>query len=171
MSFSKLNRITIVGRPGSGKSTYAVELSKRFQIPVFHLDKIFFTDHWKERDREEFLTLQQNWIDHPQWILDGNSLKSLELRYQASDLIIVFLLPKWKCLWRIIQRRFQRKNHLIDDRASNCPEKLSLKLLYYTWTFEHRLLPILTELQENHPDVKIAFITSDAQKKALFNIR
>lgn len=165
-----MNRIAIIGRPGSGKSTFAVELFKRLRLPVFHLDKIFFTDHWKERNQEEFLRLQQEWIDHPRWIIDGNSLKSLEMRYKTADHIFVFLLPKWRCVWRIIKRRIQHKNPSIDDRANNCPEKISWKLLYYTWSFEDRLFPILKELHEKYPQTKLTFITSDQQKKILLNI-
>ncbi len=164
-----MNRIAIIGRPGSGKSTFAVALSNKRHLPVFHLDKIFFTHHWKQRNREEFLKLQQQWIALPQWIIDGNSLKSLEMRYQSADLVIVFLLPKWKCFWRIIQRRFQDKNPVIDDRASNCPEKLSLKLLYYTWSFERRLFPILSELQKKYPDTPLTFITSDQETTGLIH--
>ncbi|MBW8308868.1 MAG: hypothetical protein K0M45_04430 [Candidatus Paracaedibacteraceae bacterium] len=56
-------RIMVFGRPGSGKSTFAVEMVKKLSLPVYHVDKIFFKSHWQKRSRENFLTLKQEWID------------------------------------------------------------------------------------------------------------
>ena len=36
-------RIMIFGRPGSGKSTFAVELALKLNLPLYHLDKYFVT--------------------------------------------------------------------------------------------------------------------------------
>lgn len=34
-------RILVIGSPGTGKSTFAKQLSQKMNIPVFHLDKLF----------------------------------------------------------------------------------------------------------------------------------
>lgn len=34
-------RIMIMGRPGSGKSTFSIKLQTMLNIPLFHLDKHF----------------------------------------------------------------------------------------------------------------------------------
>jgi len=38
----------LLGRPGSGKSTYALKLHKRLAIPLHHLDRYFYAQNWKE---------------------------------------------------------------------------------------------------------------------------
>ncbi|WP_202943300.1 P-loop NTPase family protein [Candidatus Amoebophilus asiaticus] len=64
-------RIMIFGRPGSDKPTFALTLHQATGIPLYHLDKYFYTINWVERDYAEFLTIQQSLIDTKSWIIDG----------------------------------------------------------------------------------------------------
>jgi adenylate kinase family enzyme len=163
----KVNKIAILGRPGSGKSTFALKLSEQLNLPVYHLDKIFFTDHWAKQDYATFLELQQNLVNQPQWIIDGNALRSVEMRYKEADLIIVFILPRWKCFVRILKRRFERRNPKIDDRAFNCPERIRYALLEYTWTFKKRLFPMLAELEQAYPSKRLVVIRNDQEAQTI----
>ena len=36
-----MKRVVIIGLPGSGKSTFAIELGEKLNIPVHHLDKFY----------------------------------------------------------------------------------------------------------------------------------
>jgi len=36
-----IQKIIIIGCPGAGKSTLATKLTKHFNYPLYHLDKIF----------------------------------------------------------------------------------------------------------------------------------
>jgi adenylate kinase family enzyme len=57
-------RIMIFGIPGSGKSTFAAKLSQQLGLPLFHLDKYFFTRDWQERDYDEFLLYHKEERSH-----------------------------------------------------------------------------------------------------------
>ena len=46
-------RISIIGGPGTGKSTLANNLGKDLNLPVYHLDGIHHLENCKERDKEE----------------------------------------------------------------------------------------------------------------------
>lgn len=97
MDLSNFRRIAIVGRPGGGKSTFAIQLAQTLDIPVFHVDKIFFTDHWVERKKEDFLKLHTEWINQPTWIIDGNALNSsLGDRY-AKDVTLITVTSDESC--------------------------------------------------------------------------
>lgn len=146
-------RIMIIGRPGGGKSTFAIKLHKILTIPVFHLDKIFYTDHWAQQNYQTFLDMQQQWINHPAWIIDGNSTKSYELRYRMADICLYFNFPKYLCFWRVFKRLFY-KHPAIDDRAENCQETIRWNLLEYMWGFEHRVTPQLNQLKIKYPAVQ-----------------
>lgn len=52
----------IIGRPGSGKSTFSVMLQKSLNISLFHLDKYFFIADWVPRECENFLSLQKELV-------------------------------------------------------------------------------------------------------------
>lgn len=130
-------RIVIFGRPGSGKSTFAYRLSQETGIPVFHMDKYFFSQSWAKRPTEDFVADVREIIAQDHWIVDGNATKSIQERFERATHILYFNYPKLVCLWRIFKRIFS-KLEVIDDRAPHCPERPSLKLITYMWRFERR---------------------------------
>ncbi len=140
----------IFGLPGSGKSTFALKLSKRLHLPLYHLDKYFFVDNWVERDKEEFFRIQQGLVDQDKWIIDGNAIRSLEMRYKRADLVLYMCYPRWQCIIKVFKRLFT-KDPTILDRAENCEERVSWKLLTYLWGFDKRVSSILKELHSLYP--------------------
>ena len=154
-----MKRVAIFGRPGSGKSTFALDLKDQTGFPLHHLDKYFYIKNWIKRDHGEFLKIQKGFVDENKWIIDGNSLKSLEMRYAKADLILYFNYPKWICYWRIMKRLFS-KDSKIQDRALGCKEQITFKFLAYIWTFEKRVEIQLKTLKEKYPLKKIIEINS-----------
>jgi adenylate kinase family enzyme len=163
----------IFGRPGSGKSTFALRLHKKTGIPLHHLDRHFYTANWVERDYQEFLSIQQNIVNQDTWIIDGNCTRSFEMRYQRADLCIYFNYPRWKCYWRIFKRRI-KKNAQLCDRAEGCSESIDLKRLWkflrYTWNFERRVANSVQELRAKYPHVTFIEVQTnrDLKKGTLF---
>lgn len=160
MKTSHFKRIMIFGRPGSGKTTFATWLSKFLNIPLHHLDKYFYVNNWIERDYDEFLKLQQNIIDTDCWIIDGNSTRSLDMRFSTADLAIYFNFPKFICTYRIFKRFFKRSK-LSNDRAQGCNEVIRWSLLKYMWDFEKRVDQKIKDLQKLYPNVIFKEIKSN----------
>lgn len=151
----------IFGRPGGGKSTFALKLHKKTGIPLYHLDRYFFVKNWVERDYHEFLKIQKEIVDTNCWIADGNNTKSLDMRYSRATLVLYFNYPRWLCYYRIFERLLA-KDPAIKDRAENCPETVRWILLKYMWNFEQRLADTIKQLQTEHPKTKFIEIRSDA---------
>lgn len=152
--------IMIMGRSGSGKSTFALRLHNKTKIPLYHLDKHFFCENWVERDYNEFLSIQDTLVNQSSWIIDGNSTKSFELRYRLADVCLYFNFPRRICYWRVFKRLFY-KDPLIDDRAPQCNERVSWALLKYMWGFEKRVAPLLSKLRTDYPNVMFIEVHSD----------
>lgn len=152
----------IFGRPGSGKSTFSLWFHKKTGLPLHHLDKHFFVENWTKRDTEEFLKAQKTIVSQPQWIIDGNCLRSLEIRYERADLCLYFLYPRSLCLWRAFKRLWD-KSPEIDDRAPGCYEKLRLDLLHYLWIFEEKARGFLDPLRKKHPKTPLIIIRNDRE--------
>lgn len=160
------SRVMIFGRPGSGKSTFALNLHKMTTLPLHHLDKYFYEKDWKERSYPEFLNIQQKIVDADKWIVDGNNTKSLEMRYQRSDLVLYFNFPRLRCVYRILKRRFYEKPN-VDDRALGCNEVITSKLFHYMWNFHQRVLPVLRVCREFYPQTPFFEIQNDTMAQNL----
>lgn len=159
---SNIKKIMIFGRPGSGKSTFAVWLSHKLGLPLYHLDKYFFVENWMERNYQEFLQIQQEMVNTNAWVIDGNSTKSLELRYSKTDLVLYFNYPKSVCYFRVLKRLF-RPNQSIDDKAAGCQENIRWPLLKYMWTFNERVFSTTQTLKSRYPKVLFRQINNNAQ--------
>ncbi|MDO5156797.1 MAG: adenylate kinase [Eubacteriales bacterium] len=91
-------KIMIIGSPGSGKSTFARKLRDKSGLPLFYLDMIKHKPDRTEILREEFNIKLAEIIKMPEWIIDGNYQRTLEVRMEKADTIILFDLPTEVCL-------------------------------------------------------------------------
>ena len=160
----------IFGRPGSGKSTFAHKLHKLTELPLYHLDKYFFTANWVKCDYQEFMQKQQELVDKNLWIIDGTQIKSLEMRYARAELCIFLNLPLWICYVRIFKRLFGYKDPEIQDRAEGCKETINwsfLRLLKYMWNFDTRVAKPIADLRAKYPHVVFIEIKNDTDLKEL----
>lgn len=161
------NKTMIFGSPGSGKSTYAKKLSKKLQIPVYYLDQYFFSSNWQEIDENVFLSMQQNIVDQEKWIIDGNCIHSLEMRYQKSDLVLYFSYPKLICFYRIFKRRFLNNN--LVGRNKDCTEQITWKFIKYIWNFDKIVKHKINDLKITYPKIKFCKVSSDLELKNLYS--
>lgn len=144
------NKIMVFGLPGSGKSTFATKLAEYLDLPIYHLDKHFYIENWIERDYQEFLDIQQSFVNQSRWVIDGNAMKSLEMRFQKADVAIYFRYPIILCLWRMIKRVFHTNWH-IPDLAEGCTKSVRFRLIKYMFRFHRRYSPKVDALRQTYP--------------------
>lgn len=100
-----MKRILIIGCPGSGKSTLSRVLSKKLDLPILHLDRIFHIDNTHQISRDELRVKIQEFVEgHDYFIIDGNYTATLSFRMQYADTIIFLDFPTETCLTNIIER-------------------------------------------------------------------
>lgn len=153
-------KILIIGLPGSGKSTFAHSIAKKIKLPVYHLDKYLYTSGWVEKDWNSILTIQKKIVSQSEWIIDGNNIHSLELRYNTAHLVVYLKYSRLVCIYRVIKRIFC-KNHEIDDRAEGCSELFKWWLIKYIWQFKSLTQSHIDSMIKRYPNVKVITITSD----------
>ncbi len=169
MLLNSIQRIMIFGKPGAGKSTFALKLHHKLGLPLYHLDKYFFTNRWKKRNYDDFMRIQQNLVNQEQWIIDGNCTRSLATRFARADVCLYFNYPRWRCMLGILKRRFT-KDPTIQDRADECYEKVTAELISYLWTFEIRVHDAIANLQTQYPHVRLIEIHSQEDLDAFFRL-
>jgi adenylate kinase family enzyme len=106
----KMQRVVIVGRGASGKSTLAVELAKITGLPVIELDKIFWQPGLVATPREQWIAIQQELIERERWIMDGDlgPHDVVDIRLPAADTVIFLDFSLVRCAWRAIRRSPER---------------------------------------------------------------
>lgn len=99
-----MEKVIVIGCPGSGKSTFARNLQKRVGLPLTHLDMLFWNGDKTTVSREEFDKRLDTVLKSQKWIIDGNYSRTLELRLQSCDTVFFLDLPTEDCVFGVKQR-------------------------------------------------------------------
>jgi adenylate kinase family enzyme len=155
-----MERIAIIGCGGSGKSSLARELGRRLDLPVIHLDRIFWKSGWVESVPEEFDPKVGAIAATDRWIIDGNYSRTYHLRLPRADTIVWLDLPRHICLWRVMRRAFLSFGRTRADMAQGCPERVDPTFLRWVWEFPTKHRPRLEErLAANAGNARILRLT------------
>lgn len=110
---SKLNRISVIGTSGSGKSTFSNELASKLSLPYIEMDSLYWKDDWKFASDEELMENLRLATNGERWLLDGNYNRTQSVKWKNVQTIIwldyPFHLVFYRVLKRSITRLFDRK--------------------------------------------------------------
>lgn len=130
-----MKRVVILGAPGSGKSTLAKKLAAALDIPAFHLEALFWHPGWTPTPAAEWTALVRKLIEAESWIIEGNNLKTLDIRLPAGDTIVFLDFGRLVCLYRIFKRRLLLAVKPHPGLAPGCKPQFDLQLLKWVWAF------------------------------------
>lgn len=128
------NRIAIVGGPGTGKTTLSEKLSKKYNIPVIHIDGIHHLPNWKIRDSIERDNIILSQVAKDKWIIDGTYKSTIKERFKRADLIIWLDYSTPAQLKGVIQR-FLSNPYKEKNEIPGCKERLTLEFLKYVFKY------------------------------------
>lgn len=141
-----MEQILVIGCPGSGKTTLAKSLASKLDLPLVHLDALFWRDGWKNLSAGEFDKLLEKELEKPRWIIDGNYNRTLITRLRRADTVIYLDYPRRICLAGVIGRYFKNRGKTRSDIGGNCPEKLDFPFLKFVWEFNKKYRKFYREL-------------------------
>ena len=130
-----MERIIIIGCGGAGKSTLARKLGEVLDLPVVHLDKLFWKTGWVEPSREEFDALLAQELAKDRWIMDGNFKRTMPERIKRCDTIIYLDFSRFACLMGVLKRIITTYGKVRPDMGEGCPERIDLDFLKWVWNF------------------------------------
>lgn len=99
-----MNKVIIIGCPGSGKTTFAEKLQKCTGLPLYYLDAIWHKPDKTHIPREEFDQRITEIFSEEKWIIDGNYKRTIEMRIKECDTVFLFDLPTEVCLQGVTDR-------------------------------------------------------------------
>lgn len=156
MAKQVMQRVMMIGSPGTGKSRFAQQLATSTGLPLIHLDfyyhdknKNYYTDKEAWRKRVDELTAQNAWI------IDGNYGRTMADRMQRADTIFYFDMPRRTALWGVCKRRFAALYTKRTDMPSDWKETSSWSFMAYVWSFKKQYAADTQELLRRNSDKQI----------------
>lgn len=156
-------KIIVVGSPGSGKSYFSKKLSKILNIPVYHMDNIYWREDKTYISREELVHSIEDIMKEEQWIIDGNYFSTMDQRVQRAETIIYLDFDTEQCIEGI--------NIRIGVKRDDMPwmeEEVDEEFLQFVTEFREKIGPQITNLLEKNNDKEIIrFLSREEGEKFL----
>jgi adenylate kinase family enzyme len=108
MGESSMRRISIVGPPGSGKTTIGRRLAADLDVPFVELDGIFHQAGWADLPDDEFRARVGEVLGTDGWVVDGNYSAVQDLVWEHADTVVWLDLPRRIVMSRVVRRTVRR---------------------------------------------------------------
>ena len=102
-----MNKIAVIGCCGGGKTVLAKRISRALEIPVFHLDDLFWHEGWVMTKPQQWQEINSELVKKDRWIIDGTYSSTLQMRIRNADTIIFIDLPLYLCFYRVLKRQIR----------------------------------------------------------------
>jgi energy-coupling factor transporter ATP-binding protein EcfA2 len=105
-------RILVLGRTGSGKTTLARQLSAALSVEHVELDALYFGPDFTTVPLHVLRQRTGQAIGGDRWVTDGNKRAVRDLVWPRADTVVWLDYPLAVCLWRLGKRAVGRTSAL-----------------------------------------------------------
>lgn len=105
-----MERISVVGTSGSGKSWLASRLAEGLDLPYLELDAIRHQPGWEPLDDSEFIRRVAAFVAQDRWVVDGNyfELVTGPIVWPVASTVVWVDLPRTTVMRRVVWRTLKR---------------------------------------------------------------
>ena len=100
-----MEKVIVIGCPGSGKSTFARALQKKTGLPLYYLDMMYWNADKTTVPKDIFRARLAERLAENAWIIDGNYGSTMEARMAACDTVFFLDYDPAVCLAGIRERQ------------------------------------------------------------------
>ena len=156
-----MQKVLIIGCPGSGKSTFARKLHEQSKLPLYHLDNLYWNADGTTVEDYVFKARLQEALEQDAWIIDGNYSSTMEHRMQYCDTIFFLDYPVDVCLDGVKTRKGKKRSDIPWIEETDDEE-----FLQFIKDFSEKRRPQIIELLQKygHKDIYIFKSRSDANR-------
>ena len=117
-----VQRVSVVGNSGSGKSTMARQLAAALGVPHLELDSVFHQPGWEPLPAGEFRRVVEGAVAGDGWVMDGNYSAVRPIVWARADTVVWLDLPRRtvmrQVVWRTLGRAVTRQELWNGNRES-----------------------------------------------------
>lgn len=107
-----MNKVIVIGCPGSGKSTFSRALQNLTGLPLYHLDLLYWNSDRTTVSKEVFRERLQNVLMFDNWIIDGNYGSTMEMRMEECDTVFFLDYPLEVCINGVRERKGKTRSDM-----------------------------------------------------------
>ena len=107
-----MRKVIVIGCPGSGKSTFSKALHAATDLPLYHLDMMYWNADGSRVSKNIFMERLQQALEKESWIIDGNYCSTIELRMQFCDTVFFLDYPLAVCIDGIKSRKGKKRTDM-----------------------------------------------------------
>lgn len=159
------DRICILGPSNSGKSTLAVAIGRKRDLPVVHLDQLFHlpeTD-WVPRPKEEFVARHDEAIGRERWVIEGNYSVCMPQRFKRATGVILLDVSTSLSLWRYVRRTLFQTDR--EGGLAGGHDSIKWDMLYHIVVTTRKNRRRYAEMFEGLKLPKIQLTSADAMQR------
>ncbi len=153
-----MEKIIVIGCPGSGKSTVSRALHNKSGIPLYHLDMMYWNADKTTVEKSVFLERLSAVFEKDEWIIDGNYGSTMELRMAACDTVIFLDYPLDVCLDGIKERHGKPRSDMPWIETEEDAE-----FIEFIKSYNEQQKPKVLELLKKYSDKNIIIFKSREQ--------
>ena len=150
-----MNKAIIIGCPGSGKSTFSKALHEKTNLPLYHLDMLYWNSDRTTVSKDIFRERLQSVLVLDKWIIDGNYGSTIEMRLKECDTVFFLDYPLEVCIDGVRQRKGTVRTDMPWVETEYDEE-----FLQFIRDFEKRSRPKIIELLNEYKDKNIVVFKS-----------
>ncbi len=159
-----MQKIIVIGCPGSGKSTLSRALHNKTGIPLYYLDRMFWNADKTTVEKSVFLERLSSVLKEDKWIIDGNYASTMEMRIAECDTVIFLDYSLDVCLAGIRERLGKYRDDMPWIESEEDKD-----FIQFVKDFEKKQRPLILALLDKYNNKNTVILKSRAEADKLLN--
>ncbi|WP_413570055.1 hypothetical protein ACLWBD_06140 [Bdellovibrio sp. HCB117] len=162
MKILNIQKISVVGNAGGGKTALSRRLAEIHKLPLTHVDSIQFVAGMNIRPHKESISILTDVQNTDAWVIDGyGPLDIIEKRFRAADRVIFIDFPLWRHYWWCTKRQIQNLWSRREELPEGCNEA--------TWAHTKKLYKTLWQVHTKmRPELLRIFARENLKEKVIY---